>query len=98
MITVRLASKRAEWIGYINEKGVFKGIIAPEKYNKLAKMKEYVPSGNVYVLKRKVLFRQERIIGKNTGVIIISPKQAVDIDYLEDFLFAEFLLKWNIGQ
>lgn len=93
VITVEPVSIRSEWIGLINERGCFKQIINEQEYFKLSKIKEYAPSGNVYVFKRKVLFEQKKIIGKNTGVVVVSPEEAVDIDYLIDFEFAEFLLK-----
>lgn len=93
VITVKPVSTRSEWIGYVSEKGSFEQIIDEEEYFKLSKIKEFAPSGNVYVFKRKVLFEQKKVIGKNTGVIAVSPEEAVDIDYLIDFEFAEFLLK-----
>jgi CMP-N,N'-diacetyllegionaminic acid synthase len=95
-ITVRPAPVRAEWIGTIGQEGVFKEIIAAKEYFNLAKIKEYVPSGNVYVFKRKVLFGQKKIISKNTGTVIVPSEYTVNIDYLKDFMFAEFMLKMKI--
>ena len=93
VITVKMASERAEWIGFLNNKGGFKKIIKEEECFRLARMKEYVSSGNVYVIKRKVIFESDKIIGKNTGAFVVSNEAAIDIDYPLDFLFAEFLLK-----
>jgi N-acylneuraminate cytidylyltransferase/CMP-N,N'-diacetyllegionaminic acid synthase len=92
VITVERVSRRAEWTGLIDKKGKFKYIINSKERFKLAREKEYMPSGNVYVFKRKVLFGQKKIIVKNTGTIIVPVERAVDIDYLLDFQFAEFLL------
>jgi len=93
VITVKTASEKAEWIGFLNDKGGFEKIIKGRECFKLARIKEYIPSGNVYVFKRKVVFEGDKIIGKNTGAFVVSNEAAVDIDYPLDFLFAEFLLK-----
>lgn len=93
VITIKKVSSRAEWIGFIDKKGEFKQIIDERKKIGLAKIKEYAPSGNVYVFKRDALFKRKKIIGKNTGAVIIPDKFTVDIDYLIDLKFAEFLLK-----
>lgn len=95
VMTVHEVSCRAEWVGSIDDKGGFQEIISGEKYFKLAGLKEYVPSGNVCVFKRSVLFEQKKIIGKNTGTVIVSPELAVDIDYPIDLKFAEFLARQN---
>ena len=39
------------------------------------------------------MFNQKKVIGKNTAAIVIPDKYAVDIDYLIDFQFAEYLLE-----
>lgn len=93
VITVKEVSHRAEWTGFINNKGGFEQIISEKEYFKLAKTREYAPSGNIYVFKREVLFEQKKIIGRNTGTVVVSPESAVDIDVPLDFMFAEFLLK-----
>jgi CMP-N-acetylneuraminic acid synthetase len=50
----------------------------------------------VYVLSRKAVFDERRIIDMAPGVVPIAAELAVDIDTLTDFLFAEFLLKEKV--
>lgn len=95
VITVSEAHKRAEWVGLLDEENGFHQIIPEKDYFELARKKEYVPSGNVYVFTRNVLFEQKKLIGEKTGALVVPPERAVDIDYLIDFLFAEYLLKNN---
>ena len=93
VITVQQVHKRCEWIGLIEKNQRFKQIMSEEDYFELFEKKEYAPSGNVYVCKRDVVFNQKKVIGKNTAAIVIPDKYAVDIDYLIDFQFAEYLLE-----
>jgi CMP-N-acetylneuraminic acid synthetase len=40
-----------------------------------------------------VIFEQKKVIGENTGAIVVPDKYAIDIDRLIDFQFAEYLLE-----
>ena len=93
VITVNKTSVRAEWVGLLSTNKQFKQIINNKDYFKLLKQEEYIPSGNVYVLKREAIFKQKKIVGDNTGTVIVPELNAVDIDTIVDFRFAEFLLR-----
>lgn len=92
VITVKKLSMDTKWIGTISKDKEFVRIINKDYSNSLSQ-KQYLPSGNVYVFKREICFDQKRIIGEKTGAIVVPTENAVDIDYLIDFRFAEFLLE-----
>ena len=93
VVTVQEVRKRCEWIGLLEKDQRFVQIINGENYFDLFEKKEYSPSGNVYVCKRNVIFEQNKVIGENTGAIVVPDKYAIDIDRLIDFQFAEYLFK-----
>jgi CMP-N,N'-diacetyllegionaminic acid synthase len=93
VVTVQEVHKRCEWIGLLEKDQRFLQIINEENYFDLLEKKEYSPSGNVYVCKRNVIFEQKKVIGENTGAIVVPDKYAIDIDRLIDFQFAEYLLE-----
>ncbi len=92
VITVCNNNKRCEWIGTI-ENNNFKYLIKLDDRKEFAKKEQFVPSGNVYVIKRNVLITQSKIITNNTGIIKINQDEAIDIDTISDFNFAEFIIK-----
>lgn len=98
VITVCEAPARCEWVGIIAGSGRFTQIIDNNLYAKLLPMNEYIPSGNVYVFGREVLFNQQKIIGEETSAVVVPRESAVDIDNLTDFRFAEFLLEKKLIQ
>jgi CMP-N,N'-diacetyllegionaminic acid synthase len=92
VITVKPLHFDERWVGIASANN---GYIRPFKDVKLpaGNNMHYYPSGNVYAITRDVCFNQNRIIGDNTGMVVIHEQNALDIDYLSDFKYAEYLLK-----
>lgn len=56
----------------------------------------YRETSGVYVFKKEVFQKLRRRIGENPYIKEISFKEAIDINILEDFRLAEFMLNYNI--
>lgn len=54
--------------------------------------KSYYPNGAIYVFKTN-LIKLKNYYGDNSFAYIMPKKRSVDIDYIEDFEYAEFLLR-----
>lgn len=49
-----------------------------------------IPNGGVYATRRKILFQEETLIAKKSGVHIMPLERSIDIDEPIDFSLAEF--------
>lgn len=55
----------------------------------------YVPNGAIYILDYKLLKEKRTYYSENTVGFVMSRKESVDIDTLDDFEYAEYLIKNN---
>lgn len=93
-MTVVAASKRYEWFGSISEEGAFVSFLEDAEKKKFSKIMQYIPSGNVYAVKKQYFFENKKLRNHlNHGACIVSPLEAVDIDLQRDFDYALFLLE-----
>lgn len=53
----------------------------------------YRINGALYITRRDVIIRENRILGKDARAIIMAPEDSVDIDTMLDFQLAELILK-----
>ena len=53
----------------------------------------YRPNGSIYVLKTSVLENIGRLYADDCFAYIMSRKASVDIDNIDDFKYAEFLMQ-----
>ena len=53
----------------------------------------YIRSGDIYACKRNIIFNRNTMLGNDCRPLVIPSNRAVNIDTLEDLLFAEYLLK-----
>lgn len=97
VFSVKEIRERPEWMFLLNEKDeaeTFMGhLIQGETGVTQSLQKLYIPNGGIYATKREVLMEQNLIIGRKTGIVVMSPEHSVDIDEPIDFVFAEFLAK-----
>ena len=74
---------------YFTEKG--KSIISRQELNKT-----FMKNGNAYALTKNFLLEEQKLLGKKSG-FIIQKDVVINIDTIEDLLFAEELLKKNVS-
>lgn len=79
------------WHKYINEDGTFEDILPPNINNRQALRISYYPNGAVYVFRFKII-KEHKYYTDKSYAYVMPRERSVDIDYLVDFKYAEFLL------
>lgn len=80
------------WHKYLDAEGRFVDIFESNIKNRQDNRVSYYPNGAVYVFKSSVI--RERKYYTNKSFAYIMPRtRSVDIDFIEDFEYAEFLLR-----
>lgn len=80
------------WHRYLNEDGTFQNIFPDTIENRQAERTSYYPNGAIYIFKRKLL-NEGRYYSEKTYAYLMDRKSSVDIDTLDDFNYAEYLLR-----
>ena len=89
-MTVVSSRVKCEWVGEITDQGYFKNLIDGTFTGKT----QYIPSGNVYAVKANYFKQTNKLKNEQAhGAHTVSMSEAVDIDYLEDFNYAQFLIE-----
>lgn len=60
--------------------------------------KYYIPNGAIYILDYKLLKSQRTYYAKDTIGYVMPRAKSVDIDSVDDFKYAEYLIKENRGE
>ena len=60
--------------------------------------KVYRLNGAVYVTRRDVIMKENRVLGKNTRAYVMPPDRSIDIDTELDFKIAELLMRGRGGK
>lgn len=83
-----------QWHHFIDDKGVLRPFIHQDnKLSNRQKVKEaYLPNGAIYVFKYRILKEQRAYYTDRTYPYIMPAKRSVDIDTIDDFNLAEFLM------
>jgi len=55
--------------------------------------KVYRLNGAVFVTRREIIMKEDRVLGRDTGAYIMPPERSVDIDTELDFKLAELLMR-----
>ena len=86
-------TKPSEWLYHHCKNKIFKKIIKSSGADNSQNLKQtLILNGAIYIYKTKSLYKKK--INKNLISGIIMPNnRSVDIDYLEDFNYAEYLLR-----
>ncbi len=83
------------WYRYIDENGVLRSFV-PEGdrlANRQAEREAYLPNGAIYVFRYRILKELGVYYTDRSYPYIMPRNRSVDIDSLEDFRFAEFLVR-----
>jgi N-acylneuraminate cytidylyltransferase/CMP-N,N'-diacetyllegionaminic acid synthase len=80
------------WHKYVDSNGVISPIFTNEKLSNRQELKKtYYPNGAIYVF-RSDLIRLRKYYSEKTYVYLMERQYSIDIDSLEDFEYAEFVM------
>ncbi len=79
------------WHKYITEAGKIESIFEGTIRNRQEEKPTYFPNGAIYIFKREII-EQEVYYTDNSFAYIMNRKDSVDIDTIEDFEYAEFII------
>lgn len=79
------------WHKFLDEEGRFVDIFDSNIKNRQDNRVSYYPNGAVYVF-RTSMIRERKYYTSNSYAYIMPRTRSVDIDFIEDFEYAEFLL------
>ena len=83
------------WHKYVSDEGKLVSIFDRELKNRQEEKTTYFPNGSIYIFKKSIL--ENRVYyTDNSYAYLMDRKRSVDIDNLEDFEYAEFLLNKRI--
>ncbi|AEY02438.1 N-acylneuraminate cytidylyltransferase (CMP-N-acetylneuraminic acid synthetase) (CMP-NeuNAc synthetase) [Oceanimonas sp. GK1] len=75
-----------------------KDFIKPENIKRSQLVRPaYRVNGAIYLMKREMINNGKNIYSESTLPYIMSAKSSVDIDTLDDFEYAEYLMKKSLG-
>lgn len=80
------------WHKYLDEEGRFVDILTSNINNRQDNRVSYYPNGAVYVF-RTAMIRNRKYYTDKSYAYVMPRNRSVDIDFIEDFEYAEFLLK-----
>lgn len=80
------------WHKYLDDEGRFVDILDANIKNRQDNRISYYPNGAVYVF-RTSMIRNRKYYTEKSYAYIMPRTRSVDIDFIEDFEYAEFLLK-----
>lgn len=80
------------WHKYLDEEGRFVDIFDANIKNRQDNRVSYYPNGAVYVF-RTAMIRERKYYTDQSYAYVMPRTRSVDIDFIEDFKYAEFLLK-----
>lgn len=83
-----------KWHKYITKDGKFENIFEEKLLNRQEFKKSYYPNGAIFIFNYD-LIKQEKYYSDNSYAYIMSRARSADIDTLEDFKYAEFLMRNN---
>lgn len=101
LISVVEADIPASWYYRMNGDGVIQnaGFDRKDSMNNRQKNdKYYIPNGAIYILDYKLLKSQGTYYAKDTIGYVMPRAKSVDIDSMDDFKYAEYLIKENKGE
>ena len=81
-----------KWHRYVTNEGKLKNIFEETLNNRQEERPSYFPNGAIYIIRRD-LIKKRSYISDNSYAYIMDKKKSIDIDTIEDFEYAEFLLK-----
>ena len=79
------------WHKYLDSEGRFVNIFDDNIQNRQTNRVSYYPNGAVYVFRSSII-RDRKYYSDNSYAYVMPRNRSVDIDYIDDFEYAEFLL------
>jgi CMP-N,N'-diacetyllegionaminic acid synthase len=83
------------WHKYLNENSQFIEIFDQKMANRQEHRKSYYPNGAIYIFKKEIIFQGKWYTDKSFAYLMLRSK-SIDIDTIDDFMYAEFLLRSKI--
>ena len=80
------------WHKYLDEEGRFVDILGSNINNRQDNRVSYYPNGAVYVFRTEMI-RGRKYYTKNSYAYVMPRSRSIDIDFIEDFEYAEYLLR-----
>ena len=80
------------WHKYVENDGRIINIFNEELKNRQEYQKTYYPNGAIFIFKKEIIFKRTYYTDKSY-VYIMPKNRSVDIDTIEDFRYAEYLLR-----
>lgn len=84
------------WHKYLDNEGRFVNLFNDNIANRQENRVSYYPNGAVYVFKTK-LIRERKYYTDKSYAYVMPRNRSIDIDFMEDFEYAEFLLKRKLS-
>ena len=101
LISVVEADVPVSWYLSINDRGVLYprgyGLKKGNVLNRQVNEASYIPNGAIYILDYDLLQKERTYYCEQTIPYIMDKKTSIDIDTIEDFEYAEFILQRNKG-
>ncbi|MDH5691809.1 MAG: acylneuraminate cytidylyltransferase family protein [Gammaproteobacteria bacterium] len=82
------------WNTYIDEDGRLESLNGFVANNRQHYKPSFYPNGAIYVFSQKLIF-SNRYFSENSYAYVMPRERSVDIDSIEDFQYAEFVLRKN---
>lgn len=79
------------WHKYVNEDGSLESIFQDKLENRQKYRPTYYPNGAVYVFSRNLIMTR-KYFDESTKAYLMPRDRSVDIDTIDDFLYAQFLM------
>ncbi|PTX42609.1 N-acylneuraminate cytidylyltransferase/CMP-N,N'-diacetyllegionaminic acid synthase [Christiangramia gaetbulicola] len=79
------------WHKYVDDEGKISSIFDERIRNRQDEKKTYFPNGAIFIFKKSIL-QQGQYYTENTYAYVMSRQSSIDIDTLEDFKYAEYLI------
>lgn len=97
VITVKEVEEYPWWMMGMDDKGLMKPFLGQDLLGEITVRQKleklYIPNGGAYATKRDVVMKENRIIGKKGGAIVMPLERSVDIDTVLDFKIIETIMR-----
>jgi len=97
VITVKEVEEYPWWMMRMNDEGLIEPFLGRDLLGEITVRQTletlYIPNGGVYATKRDVVMKENRVIGKKCGAIVMPLERSIDIDTILDFKFAETIMR-----
>jgi len=97
VISYTRESHPVTWHKYLDNENKFIDILEPDLLKNRQDLRvSYFPNGAIYIFKTELL-KSGKYYNENSFAYVMEREKSVDIDTLDDFLYAEFLLRKRIS-